>query len=87
MASIIMTGIVSSYMLINTCSGGLILELVFHCLKHWFHLTAKHFAMGTSATPLINTSGFRMPEQPTVTVTVYPQFRLHLIGYCLVASE
>ena len=43
--------------------------------------------MGTSATPLTNTSGFRMPEQPTVTITVYPQFRLHLIGYCLVASE
>ena len=30
--------------------------------------------MGTSATPLTNTSGFRMPEQPTVTVSV---------SYCL----
>ena len=43
--------------------------------------------MGTSATPLTNTSGFRMPEQPTVPVTVYPQIRLHLIGYGLIASE
>ena len=43
--------------------------------------------MGTLVTPLTNASGFSMPEQPTGTVTVYPQFRLHLIGYCLVASE
>ena len=39
--------------------------------------------MGTSANPLTNASGFRIPEQPTVTVTVHPQFRLHLTGYFL----